>query len=120
MHSFLCRDYIFFTFSAPLTAEPTNGIAENQYDVALSFGCFVEGHIPMNGLTEMIRMTKPGGYVLFTLHDPNYTKDYMAVMGEVIKSKKAELIAMRLTPYKIDIKTHAGCVYAYYVIFRVL
>ena len=74
----------------------------------------------MNALRELIRIVKPGGYIVYSLYDPNYTKDYMRVHGEIMKEKLAELAMMALAPYKREYTQDFKYVHAYYVVFKVL
>ncbi|KAK4303861.1 hypothetical protein Pmani_024161 [Petrolisthes manimaculis] len=39
-------------------------VPSDTYDVVIVVGCMGKGHIPVEGIDEMIRMTKPGGYVV--------------------------------------------------------
>ncbi|XP_057309431.1 putative methyltransferase YqeM [Hydractinia symbiolongicarpus] len=107
-------------YKEPLTANPTPDIEDNSYDIAVSSGCYVAGHIPLDTLFELTRIVKPGGYIFYTLHDPNYTMDYMNWHGKLMKEKKAELISMKLAPYRLEPRKNFEQVYAYYVLFRVL
>ena len=103
-----------------MTKEPTPGIEANTYDGVISTGVFVEGHVQMESLFELIRITKPGGYIVYSLYDPEYTLDYMQVHGEVIKQKKAQLIQMKLNPYKREFTKNFEYVYGYLVVWKVL
>jgi amino acid adenylation domain-containing protein len=38
-----------------------------EYDAVMVVGVFARGHAPSRSLSELIRITKPGGYVIFTL-----------------------------------------------------
>ena len=38
-----------------------------MFDAVLSVGVFVRAHAPSRSLAELIRITKPGGYIIFTL-----------------------------------------------------
>jgi SAM-dependent methyltransferase len=51
------------------------------FDVVLSIGVFVRAHAPSRSLAELIRITKPGGYVIFTLRPEFYiATDFKATM----------------------------------------
>ena len=104
----------------PVTPDRTPGIETNTYDGVISTGVFVEGHVQMESLFELVRITKPGGYIVYTLYDPEYTLDYMRVHGEVIKLKKAQLISMKLQPYKREFTKNFEYVDCYIVIWKVL
>ena len=38
-----------------------------EYDAVIAIGVFARAHAPSHSLLELIRVTKPGGYVVFTL-----------------------------------------------------
>ena len=42
-------------------------IADNSYDAVVIVGVFVRGHVGSNAFHELIRITRPGGYIVFTL-----------------------------------------------------
>ncbi|CAG0924622.1 unnamed protein product [Notodromas monacha] len=44
-------------------------IAENTYDLTTMSGGFVEGHLPITALDEMLRVTKKGGYVVICMRE---------------------------------------------------
>ncbi|XP_064108428.1 uncharacterized methyltransferase Sca_1399-like isoform X2 [Macrobrachium nipponense] len=44
-----------------------NSVPEDTYDVLVMAGGFAEGHIPVSGIDDMIRITKPGGLVIIAM-----------------------------------------------------
>ncbi|XP_057309433.1 demethylmenaquinone methyltransferase-like [Hydractinia symbiolongicarpus] len=118
----MCKDSKCYKklYKVSLTANPTPGIEENTYDIAISTGCYIVNHISMDTLFELTRIVKPGGYIFYTLHDPNYTMDYMNWHGKIMKEKKAELISMTLEPYKLESRNDFKLSYGYFVLFKVL
>ena len=42
------------------------------FDAVLSVGVFARAHAPSRSLAELIRITKPGGYIIFTLRPEFY------------------------------------------------
>src|SRR5215510_11826133 len=51
------------------------------FDAVLSVGVFVRAHAPSRSLAELIRITKPGGYIIFTLRPEFYVAtDFKATM----------------------------------------
>jgi len=107
-------------YNEPMSQTPTPGISDNTYDAAISCGCFVAGHIPMTALYEIIRVVKPGGYIIYSLYDPGHTMNYMQVHGEVMKNNLVELIAMSLVPYKREYRNNFEFVKGYLVVLKVL
>lgn len=41
--------------------------ADDAFDAVLAVGVFTHGHAPLSAFDELIRVTRPGGYILFTL-----------------------------------------------------
>ena len=46
----------------------------DTFDAVVSAGVFTLGHAPASGFDELIRMTKPGGHIVFTLHSDLYER----------------------------------------------
>lgn len=44
----------------------------DSFDAVISVGALTEGHAPASSLVELVRVTKPGGYVLYTLRTDLY------------------------------------------------
>lgn len=42
--------------------------AINSFDAIVSVAVFAVGHAPASSLDELIRITRPGGYIVFTVH----------------------------------------------------
>jgi len=101
-----------------LTHEPTVGIEDDTYDAAVSCGCFLPGHIPMECLPEIIRIVKRGGIILFTLRDPDFKMNYMNVFAKAMEAREVELLSMNLIPYRREWSIDFQMVYAYLVCMR--
>ena len=46
--------------------------ASDSFDAAISVGVLTLGHAPASSLDELVRITKPGGYIVFTLRPDVY------------------------------------------------
>jgi predicted TPR repeat methyltransferase len=44
-------------------------LASDRFACTFSTGVFTEGHAPAESLVEMVRITRPGGHVIFTIRD---------------------------------------------------
>ena len=51
------------------------GFDTNSYDAAICVGVLTLGHAPAHSLDELVRITKPGGCVLFTLRPDIYERN---------------------------------------------
>ena len=57
--------------------------ADNQFDPCVSSGVFTQGHAPLDGLDELIRATKLGGHIAFSI-----SRTYL---GEMFENKAQAL-----------------------------
>ena len=48
------------------------GFADNSFDAVVSVGVLTVAHAPASSLDELVRITKPGGYIVFTLRPDVY------------------------------------------------
>ena len=48
------------------------GFADNSFDAVVSVGVLTVAHAPASSLDELVRITKPGGYIVFTLRPDAY------------------------------------------------
>ncbi|WP_282609814.1 class I SAM-dependent methyltransferase [Pelagibius sp. Alg239-R121] len=48
------------------------GFEDNCFEGVISTGVFTEGHAPTSSFDELIRVTRPGGYIIFTVRDNVY------------------------------------------------
>ena len=64
-----------------------------EYDAIVAIGVFARGHAPSRSLSELIRITKPGGYVIFTLR-PEFRmgSDFKDTMEHLTASGRWRLI----------------------------
>lgn len=51
------------------------GFATDSFDATICVGTLTVGHAPASSLDELVRITRPGGYIVFTLRPDVYTKD---------------------------------------------
>ena len=67
----------------------------DAFDAVISVGVFTTGHAPAQAFDELARITKPGGYIAFSLRVDLYEeggfKEYQGGMEEAGKWKLAEL-----------------------------
>ena len=45
----------------------TLGFETDEFDAVISIGVFTLGHAPISSFDELVRVTKPGGYIVFSL-----------------------------------------------------
>lgn len=49
-------------------------LPDNAYDASICVGTFTYAHVGPHAFEELVRITKPGGYVCFTIRDGAYEK----------------------------------------------
>ncbi len=63
-----------------ILGEPLN-LPSSSFDAVLVVGVFARVHAPSSSLTELVRISKPGGYIVFTLRPEFYVdSDFKATM----------------------------------------
>lgn len=67
----------------------------DSFDAVISVGVFTEGHAPPQGFDELIRITKNGGFIVFSLRvdlfEKGGFKEYQAILEETRKWELVEL-----------------------------
>jgi predicted TPR repeat methyltransferase len=70
-------------------------VDDNTYDATICVGTFTYAHVGGEGFHELLRVTKPNGYVCFTIRDGAYDEyGYRKAMLSLEKSKAWELMEM--------------------------
>ena len=62
---------VYQEFHQMVMGEPL-GFSSDHFDAVVSVGVLTVGHAPANSLVELIRITKSGGYVIFSLRPDVY------------------------------------------------
>lgn len=77
-HKAVYRDLIEADLTAPLA------ISDRRYDAVVSAGTFVSGHVAASALHELVRITRPGGVLVFTVMDAFWEPGgFPSVLGEL-------------------------------------
>ncbi|WP_027183252.1 class I SAM-dependent DNA methyltransferase [Desulfovibrio inopinatus] len=87
--------------------------ADNSYDATICVGTFTYAHVGPHAFEEFIRITKPNGYICFTVRDGAYQEyDYRSKMVELESNGTWELLQMLDEDYLIKEKVTAKfCIY---------
>jgi len=71
------------------------GLPSDSFDAIVSVGTFTYGHAPSSSFDELIRITKPGGYIIFTLrldfYEQSDFKQKLTALEELGKWKLVEV-----------------------------
>lgn len=75
-------------------------LADNCFDAIISVGTFTCGHVGPEALDELIRITKPGGYLCFTVRDQAWEEDnYRSAMDKIEQSGAWKRLEEKTTDY---------------------
>ena len=66
-----------------MTLGETLGFDTGQFDAVISIGVFTLGHAPINSFDELVRVTKPGGYIVFSLRTDMVDDGYQAFFDKL-------------------------------------
>ena len=53
----------------------TLGYETDSFDAVISVGVFTVGHVPAAGLDDLVRVTKPGGFIVYSLRPDVYEEN---------------------------------------------
>ncbi len=75
-------------------------LAENNYAAIISVGTFTSGHVGPEAFDELIRITRPGGHLCFTVRDQAWEDDnYRFAMDKLEKSGFWKCVEEKTTDY---------------------
>ena len=77
-----------------MTLGETLGFDTAAFDAVISVGVFTLGHAPIHSFDELVRVTKPGGYIVFSLRTDMVAdgyQDYFNMLESDGKWKLAEI-----------------------------
>lgn len=88
-------------------------VPKNTYDASVCVGTFTYAHVGPQGFDELVRITRPEGYVCFTVRDGAYQDyNYREHMLKLENDNKWQLQAMVHEPYLVhEDVTAKFCVY---------
>ena len=91
-------------------------MADNSYDATLCVGVFTHGHVTSDGLLELIRITKKGGFICFTVNEGVYDDYRFGPMIKALSDEKTWHIHKLIKDAYMTIKQVQG----YYCLAEVL
>lgn len=75
---------------------PDSGLPSDYFDAIICVGTFTPGHAPAESLRELVRITKNGGYIVYSIRKHFYESldsGFQAVEEELTKANKWKMIA---------------------------
>ena len=80
----------------------------NSFDAVICAGTFTCGHVGPEALREMVRITKQGGYICFTVRKQEWeASPYLQIMSELEKNKSWHKLEFVTKEY--NVKEGASC-----------
>ena len=75
-------------------------IVDHKYDAVISVGTFTCGHVGPQALDELVRITRTGGYICFTVREQAWDEDqYISKINEITDAGAWEIKEMRTVDY---------------------
>ncbi|CAM1319583.1 Uncharacterised protein g7254 [Pycnogonum litorale] len=78
-------------------------IAEDTYDAIVMAGTFTPGHITSDIFEDMIRVVKPGGYVIWSMRHDHVTKGFLSEIDRLCSHKKWKKVRMDYVPNYLSV-----------------
>ncbi|NEP45653.1 MAG: class I SAM-dependent methyltransferase [Okeania sp. SIO2H7] len=97
---------------------PDSGIVSDFFDAIICVGTFIPGHAPAESIRELVRVTKKGGYIVYSVRKHFYEDQeshFQIVEEELTKAKHWRMIAKIEDEY-----LPAQNIKGYYFSFQVL
>lgn len=97
---------------------PDSNLAADYFDATICVGTFTPGHAPAESLQELVRITKKGGYIVYSVRKhfyENADSRFQTVEEELTKAGKWKLLTKREDEYLPDQN-----IKAFYLSFQVL
>jgi predicted TPR repeat methyltransferase len=75
-------------------------IDDNRFDAVICVGTFTLGHVGPDTISELIRITRIGGLICFTVRDEAWVRDsYEKTINALQDSEAIEALEQQLVPY---------------------
>ena len=75
-------------------------LASNSFDAVTCIGTFTSTHVKPDAVRELVRVTRPGGSVIFTVRDAYWrATHFVDLVAELHAEKTVYLEQIRLEPY---------------------
>lgn len=65
---------VYTALRVGVLGEPLD-LPDDHFDTVVSVGVFTLGHVPCSAFGELIRVTRPGGHIIFTMHPDFAARD---------------------------------------------
>jgi len=83
-------------------------IPDDTYDAIISAGLFTHGHVKTHAIGELVRLTKSGGYLCFTINEGVYqTQGFEQEIQRIADDKLWDILKLNKEPYMTKEQVHA-------------
>ena len=73
---------------------------DNRFDAVICVGTFTLGHVGPDAISELVRITRIGGLICFTVRDEAWIRDsYEKTIEALQNSQAVEALELRVVPY---------------------
>ncbi len=72
----------------------------DQFDATVIVGVFTQGHAPAGSIDELVRVTKPGGHIVFSLRTDTYQENGFKEKQEALESAGQWKLVEVTEPYQ--------------------
>lgn len=73
----------------------------DSYDAVTCVGTFTHAHVGPTGFDELVRITKPGGIIVATVHEDVYDDGYEAHFKALEADRVARTVSIEKAPYHL-------------------
>ncbi len=74
----------------------------NSYDAVVCVGAFTHAHVGPKGFDELVRITRPGGPVVATIHEDVWGDGYEARFAALEAAGAAKIASIEEAPYHLN------------------
>jgi SAM-dependent methyltransferase len=92
--------------------------SDNSFATTVSMGVFTQGHAPPESFDELIRITQPGGYIIFSVRDDVYlNRGFKEKQDSLEKEGRWELVEKTEPFQAVPLEDSAihNCIFVYRV-----
>ena len=73
---------------------------DNSFATTLSMGVFTQGHAPPESFDELIRITEPGGYIIFSVRDDVYLNQGFKEKQDILEKEGRWRLIEKTEPFQ--------------------
>lgn len=98
----MARDKGAYRNLQPEDMTGTLSYATDGYDAIVCVGTFTHAHVGPKGFNELVRITRPGGPIVATVHEEVWGDGYEAHFAKLEEDGKAKIVSIEEAPYHLN------------------